>query len=185
MKTKSGFTLVELLISVALIAIITTYAIPNYRDFVRNNKIISSTNDFVSTLNIARAEAAKRKVTVSICGSTDAATCNTNKFEDGWIVFTDVNFDGAINGADELLIVQSDIGSVFVRGVSFSNNAIVKYSSRGTIDSTGSFVVCDEKRGPKFAKAMNINVTGRIRAATDDTGTGIVNDVDGSDVVCP
>ena len=185
MKSQTGFTLIELLVGVALLAIISTYALPNLIDFIRNNKLVANTNEVVSNLNVARAEAIKRHMTVTVCGSSSGTSCDTSIFENGWIAFTDTNADGVVDaGVDEILIVHNALNDNTIRAVGFTNAGRVQYSSRGVIDSTGSFVICDT-RGNKHAKAVNINVTGRIRAATDDSGSGIVNGSDGMDVTCP
>ncbi|VAW73882.1 Type IV fimbrial biogenesis protein FimT [hydrothermal vent metagenome] len=186
MKTQTGFTLVELMIALAVFAITVTFAIPNLREFIQNNRLISQTNDMSSSLHLARSEAVKRKQTVTICGSNNSSTCNTPAWEQGWIVFVDVDGDGVVDGGtDEILRVSGALsGANTLRTISFTSTARVQYNSQGAIDSTGSFTLCDT-RGALTARAININITGRARQASDDTNSTIVNDVDGSDVTCP
>ncbi len=186
MKTQTGFTLVELMIALAVFAITVTFAIPNLREFIQNNRLISQTNDVSSTLHLARSEAVKRKLTITICGSNDSSTCNTPAWEQGWIVFVDVDADGVLDaGSDEMLRIGGALsGANTLRTISFTSTTRVQYNSRGATDSTGSFKLCDT-RGALMARAININITGRARQASDDTNSSIVNDVDGSDITCP
>lgn len=186
MKKDSGFTLVELMISLAVFAIVVSFAIPNFREFIQNNRLISQTNDVISTLQLARSEAVKRRQTLTICASTNATTCNSSNWEQGWIVFVDVDADGVIDGGvDELLRVGERLaGSNTLRSNSFASNTRVQYSAQGGIDSSGTFTICDT-RGATYSRAININVTGRVRQAVDNNSSGTVNDVDGSDVTCP
>jgi len=186
MNKHTGFTLVELMVTLAVFAITVTFAIPNLREFIQNNRLISQINDVTSTLHLARSEAVKRKRTISICGSNNSSTCNTPSWEQGWIVFVDVDADGVLDaGVDELLRVGSALsGSNTLRIVSFTSTTLVQYNSQGAIDSSGSFKICDT-RGAANARAININTTGRARQATDDNSSGVVNDIDGSDVICP
>lgn len=186
MKTETGFTLIELMVAVAVFAITATFAVPSFMDFIRNNRLAANTNELVASLHVARAEAVKRKVIISVCGSSDSASCNTTSWENGWIVFADVDADGVVDsGVDEIITVQNHIGETnTLRGLNFSNLGRIQYNGRGVVDSTGTFKVCDS-RGNKYAKAININVTGRVRLATDDDSSSIVNDSSGSDITCP
>ena len=186
MKKSTGFTLIELMVALTVFAITVTVAIPNLREFIQNNRLISQTNDVISTLQLARSEAVKRKQTISICGSSDGATCNTTSWEQGWIVFVDVDGDRVIDaGVDELLRVGESLkGANTLRSISFTSATSIQYNSRGAIDSTGSFKICDT-RGATIARAININITGRTRQAYDSNSSGTVNDVDGSDITCP
>ncbi len=186
MNKHTGFTLIELMVALAVFAITVTFAIPNFREFIQNNRLISQTNDVSSTLHLARSEAVKRKLTISICGSSNGTSCNSSSWEQGWIVFSDVDADGVVDaGTDEILrVVGALSGANTLRTVSFTSNARVQYNSQGGIDSSGSFKICDT-RGVGNARAVNINITGRARQASDDNSSGVVNDVDGSDITCP
>lgn len=190
-KQHSGFTLVELLIALAIVAIIATQAIPNFRVMVQNNKLISQKNEFITTLNLARSEAVKRSSRVTVCASSDKRTCNSTDWSQGWIVFSDINADtvldsgtgGCANGEDCLLRVGAGTGEISLTASHFSNSGYIQYLSRGVIDSAGTFVFCDS-RGSEKARASNINGMGRIISAIDSNNDGIVDDVAGNNVVC-
>ncbi len=83
-----GFTLLELLVTIAVAAIILSYGVPSFMDVVRNGRAATNANDFVTALAIARSEAVKRGARVTVCASNDQATCSGD-WEDGWIVFAD------------------------------------------------------------------------------------------------
>lgn len=85
-----GFTLLELIITIALAAILLGLAVPNMRDFIQNNRMTGQTNEFVTALNIARSEALKRNHPVSICPVNEAGTgCTGNDWSVGWLVYVD------------------------------------------------------------------------------------------------
>jgi len=99
MKHAHGFTLVELLITILVAALLMALAVPAFNSFVENNRIISSTNELVSALAVARNGAIHRRDTVTLCSSTDTAaavpTCSGSaSWETGWIAFTDRNANG-------------------------------------------------------------------------------------------
>lgn len=185
MIKQKGITLIELMLGIAIFAITVSFAVPNLREFLANNKIIATTNDFVSTLLTARSEAVKQRQTVTICGSTNGTGCNSSSWENGWIAFIDANADASVTAGDTILMVKNQANSgTTIRSNYFDNADWIQYTSRGVIDSAGTFKICDQ-RGTTFAKAINVNVTGRARLATDDNGSGVFNDSAGGDLTCP
>ncbi len=94
-QTAKGFTLIELMVTVAVAAILLTVGVPSFRATVENNRLTAAANELVGALNLARSEAIKRGVRVTVCKSADGATCTTSSdWEKGWIVFVDLNGDG-------------------------------------------------------------------------------------------
>lgn len=90
MKRSRGFTLIELMITLALAAIILTLAVPGFQDIIRNNRAATQANELVTALGLARSEAVKRGARVSLCPSTNQATCTGGMdWSNGWIVFLD------------------------------------------------------------------------------------------------
>ena len=88
-KTMRGFTLFELMITVAVAGVILTFGIPNFTGFMANNRAVNDTNDLVTSLNLGRSEAIRRGSTISLCSSSDGATCSaSNDWSTGWIVQT-------------------------------------------------------------------------------------------------
>ncbi|HEY4066675.1 MAG TPA: Tfp pilus assembly protein FimT/FimU [Burkholderiaceae bacterium] len=95
---RAGFTLIELLVVIAIAAILTMIAIPGFTDMIQRNRVSGEVNSFVGDLQYARSEAIKTGQTVSICPSSDGSSClGTNAWQSGWIVFTDVNGNGAVD----------------------------------------------------------------------------------------
>ncbi|HFD80828.1 MAG TPA: prepilin-type N-terminal cleavage/methylation domain-containing protein [Gammaproteobacteria bacterium] len=96
MRKQHGFTLVELMMTLVIGALLLTMAVPSFRGLIQNNKIASQANELVSALSMARMEAIRQSSPVSICASADQTTCSgTNDWSTGWIVFEDTNSSGA------------------------------------------------------------------------------------------
>lgn len=87
-KTK-GFTLFELIVTIAVAAIIVTVGVPGFQNIIANNRAVTHTNDLVTALNLARSEATRRGIDVLVCRSTDGATCEPGlDWSSGWVVRT-------------------------------------------------------------------------------------------------
>ena len=104
---QHGFTIYELLITMLIIGIILTIGVPSMTGFMQNSRITSTANDLHSSFQLARSEAARSKNNITICASAnsmDAAAACGGIFDDGWIIFIDLNGDVARGGAGENII---------------------------------------------------------------------------------
>ena len=109
MNKHTGFTLVELMITLTVVVILLSVAVPSFRALQANNQAVTQVNLLVSTLNFARSEAVSRNATVAICPKATASiadtTCGDNgDWANGWQVFTDeTGTAGAFDGTDTAL----------------------------------------------------------------------------------
>ncbi|HMB38998.1 MAG TPA: GspH/FimT family pseudopilin [Wenzhouxiangellaceae bacterium] len=103
---QAGFTMMELLIGIAVLAILTTLAVPSFTQFIANNRLASEANEMVASFQFARSEALKRGVQVQVCSSGDGATCGGN-WNQGWIAVADPGPD------EEVLRVWSPSDTAF------------------------------------------------------------------------
>ena len=162
MKKNSGFTLLELILTVAMISIVMAIAIPSMTTFNQNDRLVTNINTMIGHLAYARSEAVKRSQQVSICVSNDAATCTGgNNWEDGWIIYIDADASNTFDATEEILRAQQALGSnQTITPTTFASQ--VTYDYRGFATSTGSFQLCDNRSGP-YGKTISISNTGRVR----------------------
>lgn len=83
-----GFTLVELMVTVAVVAIVSGIAIPSFNSMIINNRSVNIANEFVDALSFARAQAVTRPARISICASNSGTSC-AGGWTNGYIVFID------------------------------------------------------------------------------------------------
>ena len=102
----------ELLIAIAVLAILTTLAVPSFTQFIQNNRLAAQANEMVAAFQFARSEALKRGVSVKVCSSNDSATCS-GAWNEGWIVFRDPDETGNPTNPDDVLRVWPSPGDNF------------------------------------------------------------------------
>ena len=178
-STRSGFSLIELLIVISLIAVLLGLAAPSIREFMLNNRMSAYANDLLGDLQLARGEAAQRGQMVTICPSTDssaaAPTCSgsTTAWETGRIIFTERTTGpgaGALrtfDPANEVLIKR--VGPLEGTGHIGSDGSFVTYRSAGSGNGSAQLTVCDERNTPITGRSITILPTGRafIQRASD------------------
>ena len=117
-----GFTLVELMVTIAIAAILLMIAAPSFTGFQRNSELTSTVNSLVAGIGAARGEAMKRGMRVYVVPA-DAANWSS-----GWVVFVDQNADGAYTeGTDIAVLKQGPLPAYFTTTGTGTANAAPPY----------------------------------------------------------
>jgi len=129
-RHSNGFTLLELMVTLVIATLLVTVAIPSFIGLIKKNRISTYTNNLVTSLALARSEAVKRGTQISLCASNNGLNCTNTSFQQGWIVFSDQNVAGTVDGTDTVLRVQEA-----ATGLSFTitGNALVQYHPSGIL----------------------------------------------------
>lgn len=170
-EKNRGFTLLELLVTISVAAIILSYGVPGFMDVVRNGRAATNANDFVTAISIARSEAVKRGARVTVCASNNETTCSGD-WNDGWIVFADgaATDDADPPVVDEVLRVWAAPGgapSIDVTDSLGSSSSLdwVRFLPRGGARTTAAMPVtfnmeiegCSDLQG----RNIELNAVGR------------------------
>jgi len=167
-ERNQGFTLLELLVTLAVAAILLSYGVPSFIDTVRNGRATANANDLITALSFARSEAVKRGARVTVCASDDAATCG-GAWTDGWIVIADgAVTDDAVPVVDEVLRVwpaPSGNPSIVTSGSNGAAASWIRFLARGSARATPPMPVtfdmevegCSNEQG----RRIELNAVGR------------------------
>ena len=154
-KSQSGFTLYELLITLIIVGVVLSFGMANLSDFNRNGRMTATANDLHAAFHMARSEAARGKVNITICGSTDpmgaAADCD-GTWNQGYIVFIDTNGDLWRAGGDETILRRVDAIAIGVNLRVANDATYFSFASSGLgrgnvagLPAVTQVVMCDER----------------------------------------
>lgn len=173
-KIISGFTLLELMISIAILAISLSLAVPAMGDFIQNQRLRSDSGRLHMDLLYARSMAINQGQQIIICPSSDGSACHSEpNWELGWFVFIDSNNDRAYQQTEQLLRIATAMETLSASS-SIHRRNIRFFPDGSAAGSAATITICDP-RGIKFARALIIANSGRVRQILhSDQSIGLV-----------
>jgi type IV fimbrial biogenesis protein FimT len=103
LRPSKGFTLVELMTTVAVVAILSTIAYPSFQGILRSNRMAATSNQLIGALSLARSEAVMNTRGAGVCASTVGTSCDGSAWTQGWMVWSDPNRSGTFDSGDTVL----------------------------------------------------------------------------------
>lgn len=201
-----GFNLLELMVTVLVLGVVLGFGVPSFRQFQRNSLMTSVANDVVGAIYLARTEAVKRQVPVTMCASanatTPAPTCGVGP-STGFIVFVDdvnpavtapTDGNATVDAGETVLLQHAAPGGTIVIS---SDSTYLSYAPSGFVvpiapgqaqPSLTSLLICDDRGntdagGQSAARAVNVAPTGRAQIMRSMADIAIAVAVTGG--VCP
>ncbi|MEY4978201.1 MAG: hypothetical protein RLZZ352_471 [Pseudomonadota bacterium] len=171
-KASQGWTLVEAMVVVAIVAIMAAWAVPSFVGVVQQARLSATTHEFVSAIALTRSEAIKRNARVVMCvADGDAACSTTGQWHQGWLVFEDSNRNG-LRDQDEVVIRwQAALSAqLVVKG----NSTVSRYIAyRGDGQShlllggfqAGTITICHRSSSDADGRSVILNAVGRARVS--------------------
>jgi type IV fimbrial biogenesis protein FimT len=158
---KRGFTLIELMVTIAVLGVLFAVAIPGFQRIVVNNRMASQANDLISALSLARSEAVKRAANVTVCASSNGSTC-TGTWAQGWIVR---------DAAGNVIRVFSALGaaSTLTGSADVASQVVFNASGATTLAAEATLTLCPPSPPVVQGRVIEIERSGRPRVANATT----------------
>lgn len=175
---SNGFTLIELMVTIALMAIMLSIAAPSFTSFRRNSELASIANNFLAALNAARTEAMKRNMFAMV-----VPVNNDNDWSKGWVVFVDANDNGSYDSSADILVMQQEAPPPYITLTGNNSTAAsasyVRYDGSGFSRPKGSDLAnttltisrSDAGSDVRQIRRVKIAVTGRPRVCTPQSSS--------------
>ena len=181
-RSTRGFTLIELMVTVLVLAIIVTIALPNLRPIILRNKVASISIEFTGALQQTRALAISKNSCMSLCASvnvtaSNTATCNnqsTDDFQAGWLIFVNAACDAAQTtptaaGGTLTFVRAGETGGYSIKP-SAASMSIVMFDPRGfaNLAASGNFQIKTPNDEASYRRTICLDAAGRatVRAYT-------------------
>jgi type IV fimbrial biogenesis protein FimT len=161
-RRGEGFTLIELMMTIAILGILLALAMPSFSAMLMQNRLSAQTNAFINALQFARSTALTTNVGTQVCplGSAGSATCGAS-WGAGWIVAT------APASGSAVLLQSYEIGprDPVLSAVAFNGSvaASLAFDPRGLAATQANFKFCDT-RGASYARSVQVLLTGFVQA---------------------
>jgi len=165
-RREGGFTLIELMVTIAILGIVLSVGVPSYRGIVMDNRMASQANLFATSIKLARSNAVKFQRNATVCSSTNfdatVPTCAaSNDWSTGWIVWVDKDRDSTPD-ANEIISVSGPVNQASELKGSVSQFA---YDGRGfAVTAAGNLTLCDSRSG-EMGRIIKVNATGRTNVS--------------------
>ena len=178
MRRAAGFTLIELMVTIGIAAILLALALPSFTESIRSNRVSTATNQLLATINLARAEALRSKSQAWVCPNGGAGLCGSD-WRQGMVVWTDENGNGSQQVATEtkrviepLNGVIFDLAGISEIGFDDRGRAIKKAPLPATGSTVTNFTFSMKaetcKTGARNVRSFDINRIGRVSVTKGD-----------------
>jgi len=144
-QQKNGFTLVELIVTLAIFAILATVALPYFQEIKSKQEVNDITNKLISTVYFAKSQASLYHTNVVICPSLNRMNCQTNQWSAGLLIFLDNNKNRQIDTGEKIIYTESTdlkYGHLDWRGTLSVPSLTFQAENGLPIGSNGSFYYC-------------------------------------------
>lgn len=183
---QQGVTLLEMLVALAVAAIVLTVVAPSMQTIVAKNRITADINHTSAVMQYARFNAIDQKSATLVCPTLNYSACSTN-WNQAKMVFVDTNSNGQRDSSEPLLMTTDAIeGGNTMKGPSAS----IEFTESGasnvsnSMSDTVGLVICDKSKDAKLARALLINQQGRVRVSFDSDDDEIHEDASGDALTC-
>jgi len=183
LKPQQGLTLIELVIAVTILGILLGTGIPSFQNMMKRSRSDADTERIAQTIRFARAFAISQNAEITTCFSDDLYACHRRAHK-AIMVFKDKNLNRKADPGETLEFALLDDKEAQVLFNMSVGRHYIRHRPNGTVKEFGHITYCPGHNDVHYAKRLIISRMGRARNAKDEDSDGIVNAVDGDNVVC-
>jgi type IV fimbrial biogenesis protein FimT len=168
-KTQQGYTLLELMITVAIAAILLSIAVPSFQALIASSQLTTQTNNLLTALSTTRTQAIKNNTRATLCTSKDGLQCTLTPWHDGWLIYIDSNQNNALEPGEQITNQGQSTNAIEIRGNTNVANRI-SYRADGSLFSmVGTIRLCKATTAiQENTRNIIINHFGRARITRAD-----------------
>ena len=180
---SKGMTLIELLCTLSIVAILSTIAAPSLTHLFLQSEAVTSMNQLTSFIRLTKNTALNQSTIMTLCPSLNGQSCAT-EWGKGIMLFSDINGNAQLDDEDKLIQFKSPfLNNGTLKWLSLRNR--VQFSSRGLPHGTiGSFIYCPESADEHYGKSAIISFQGKVRLGKDTNQDGIVESGNKQNISC-
>jgi type IV fimbrial biogenesis protein FimT len=159
-RRSNGFTLLELMVAIAVVGVLAAVAFPNFQSVIRSNRVATAHNELIGLVNLARSDAIRNNQGAAVCGSSTGTGCD-GQWGSGMLAFSDSNGDGAFSAGEPVLRYSGVKRAMTVTGPS----AMIAFDSRGRRRAGANQIVtmrpvqCGSQQ---LQRTLTINASGQV-----------------------
>lgn len=186
-SSQDGYSLVELIVTVSITAILGSLALPAFANIIRSQQSLTAIESLMTAYQQARTSAIMLNKPVTFCARKNGSTCGSD-WSQGALVFVDDNSDNIIDDGERVFAEMPAFPAGSSLSIStFGNRKFLRFAPSGLLEnySAGNIVYCPPKGKAQDARNLIFTRMGRPRLGTDSNGDGIREDADGQPLRCP
>jgi type IV fimbrial biogenesis protein FimT len=157
-------TMIELLITVVVMAILMAIAVPSFRNASLGSQLSAAANNLLASVQLARSEAIKRNAEMTLCASADGEACAAGGWEQGWIIIMDPDDPTTVLQYQQALpdryLISQTVGP-----------AELKFQPIGIGATAAAFTVCRDDPDGSQERIVTVSATGSARVTITNTGS--------------
>jgi type IV fimbrial biogenesis protein FimT len=163
-KPQHGYTLLELMITIAISAILLSIAIPSFQALIASSQLTTQTNNLLTALSLARTQAIKNNIRATLCTSDNGTNCTQTPWHDGWLIYIDSNQNNLLDPSEAITTVGQATRDLQISGNTNVANRISYRADGSLFTLVGTIRLCKATTAlQENARNIIINHFGRAR----------------------
>ena len=169
-----GFSLIELMVTVAVLAILVAIGLPSFQGSMRSNRVATSTNELLASFSLARSEAIRSPGGAAICSTENGTSCG-GSWNDGWMVWIDMNGDGLVTGADDRVLryieTDSKLDLAMAADGGAAEGVTIRFDTRGRRIGAPRTITIEPETCPAghdLVRDVSVSATGQVTVAKEN-----------------